>query len=344
MSPSILCLDIGSGTQDVLLHLPDREPENCPKFVLPAPARLVGQRIDALTKAGKPVYLHGANMGGGFFHALSRHLKAGLPAASHPDAAASLSDNPERVTAMGVRLSESCPAGYSPVHLADFDPGFWRAFLALAELDYPDLILAAAQDHGFHPEGKNRAGRFKLWERLLGECAGDPDSLLHVRPPAVFTRLVGLQAATGGGPVADTGAAAILGALSDPEIEAKAHDTGALVLNMGNSHVLAALLRRDRIVGVYEQHTGVLTPEELLSDLTRFRQGHLPCEEVLDRYGHGCLTLESLPEIPIYVLGPKRGLLSGFDVRFPCPGGDMMLAGCFGLLRAWRRSGEKTNA
>ena len=41
----VLCVDIGSGTQDALLARPGLECENWPRFVLPAPARLVAQRI-----------------------------------------------------------------------------------------------------------------------------------------------------------------------------------------------------------------------------------------------------------------------------------------------------------
>ena len=42
MGKTTLCIDIGSGTQDVLLYSPDTEVENCPKFVLPAPALQIG--------------------------------------------------------------------------------------------------------------------------------------------------------------------------------------------------------------------------------------------------------------------------------------------------------------
>ena len=46
----VLCLDIGSGTQDALLARPGLEYENWPRFVLPSPARLVAQRIRELTE------------------------------------------------------------------------------------------------------------------------------------------------------------------------------------------------------------------------------------------------------------------------------------------------------
>ena len=41
----ILSLDIGSGTQDVLLALPGKRAENWPRFVLPSPALAVAERL-----------------------------------------------------------------------------------------------------------------------------------------------------------------------------------------------------------------------------------------------------------------------------------------------------------
>jgi hypothetical protein len=42
--------------------------------------------------------------------------------------------------------------------------------------------------------------------------------------------------------------------------------------------------------------------------------------------------------LPIVVTGPRRELLAGSElpVEFAAPHGDMMLTGCFGLLRALR--------
>ena len=83
---------------------------------------------------------------------------------------------------------------------------------------------------------------------------------------------------------------------------------------------------------------------KLWSDLAAFRRGCLPFEQVFEEKGHGCLCLD-LPEEadgfgPTYVLGPRRALLEGYDVSFPAPGGDMMLAGCFGLLKGLALRGQ----
>lgn len=333
----LLLLDIGSGTQDVLYVLPGQEPSNWPKFVLPAPARGVARRIRQLTAQGRDIYLSGTNMGGGFAQALNEHLSTGRRAAAHPEAALALADDLSLVEAMGVQLADICPAGHANVRLADFEPGFWQAFLAAAGLEQPDTVAACAQDHGFHPGKSNREGRFRLWERFLTEAEGRPEALVLRAPPPELTRLAALQRSIGGGAVADSGPAAVLGVLSVPEIERDAHERGACIVNIGNSHTIAFLVFRGRVFGVYEQHTGLVDKERLWSDLTRFKAGQLGFAEVFEARGHGCMTLDLPAEAGTfgrtYVIGPRRGLLDGAPVEFPHPGGDMMLAGCFGLLK-----------
>lgn len=341
MQQTMLLLDIGSGTQDVLYYVPGRELENCPKFVLPAPARLVAQRVTALTQRGVSIYLHGTNMGGGFFRALKLHMEAGYSVAIHPEAAFALHDNQDKVRSWGIAIEESCPAGYVPVALADFDPAWWQAFLGMAGLEYPDVIIAAAQDHGFHPDafgGGNRIGRFTLWRDLLATHQGDLAALMYGTAPAPMTRLAAIQRAAGYGPVADSAAAALLGALFMPEIAARSHREGILIVNAGNSHTVAFLVYKERVLGVYEHHTGMLTSEKLVEDLVEFRRGWLTDDMVRTSGGHGCMNLP-LPEeaegfMPAYILGPRREILRG-QGQFIAPGGDMMLAGCFGLLKGY---------
>ncbi len=344
----VLFLDIGSGTQDALLYSPNMELANCPKFVLPSPARQVSARIDALTLSGRDIHLHGLNMGGGFGGAVSRAVTVGRRVTAEPGAAKALADDPERVRSMGLDIVEHCPQGSVGVYLTDFDPGFWRAWLSAAGLSLPETVVVAAQDHGYHPGVSNRISRFKFWERFLREpqdgMVARPESLLMAVPPADLTRLAAIGSATAG-PVADTGAAAMLGALFVPEIEAESRERGILAVNCGNGHTVAFLLFAGRVWGVYEHHTGLLTPERLREHLDRFARGKLSGEEIFADRGHGCLTMDLPPEAkgftPMYVLGPQRDLLKGAPAAFPAPGGDMMLAGCYGLLKAWREMGEE---
>jgi hypothetical protein len=58
--------------------------------------------------------------------------------------------------------------------------------------------------------------------------------------------------------------------------------------------------------------------------------------------GHGALVYADEPlsldggDFGVAVTGPRRGLMRGSTLRpyFAVPYGDMMIAGCFGLLRA----------
>src|ERR671919_1788650 len=61
----ILAIDVGAGTQDVLLYDPAREPENSLKLVLPSQTQIVAARVREATAAKLPVHLRGVLMGGG---------------------------------------------------------------------------------------------------------------------------------------------------------------------------------------------------------------------------------------------------------------------------------------
>ena len=58
----ILCIDVGTGTQDILLFDSSTEVENCLKLVMPSPTQLVASRIRAATAARQPILLTGTIM------------------------------------------------------------------------------------------------------------------------------------------------------------------------------------------------------------------------------------------------------------------------------------------
>jgi uncharacterized protein (DUF1786 family) len=332
---NVLCLDIGSGTQDVLYFMENREIENCPKFILPSPAMMLAEEIKKYTQEGKNIYLYGENMGGGFKGVLFAHISQGLKVACSSDAAYALADNLDKVRKMGIEIVETPPEGFCPIYLTDFAPGFWKGFFNLLGLKYPDLIVVAAQDHGFFPDMSNRLGRFKIWKDFL-DNGGEIKELLYNRPPENLTRLQTIHRITGGGLVADTGAAAILGAIYENEVRETSHKNGICIVNIGNSHTIAFLIYQDKVYGIYEHHTMLLSGEKLWEHLNRFKRGELSNKEIFEDQGHGCLVKESVLEIGefknTYVIGPKRAMLEGYPVKFIAPAGDMMLAGAVGLL------------
>jgi uncharacterized protein (DUF1786 family) len=58
----ILAIDIGAGTQDILLFDTGENIENCTSLVLPAPSRIFAKKLSALKNN---VYIQGDTTGGG---------------------------------------------------------------------------------------------------------------------------------------------------------------------------------------------------------------------------------------------------------------------------------------
>jgi len=101
----ILALDVGTGTQDILVFDTAGPVENCVKLVMPSATAIAAGRIRRATAAGQAVVLTGTVQGGGPCHwALEEHLRAGLAAFATPEAATTFDDDLTRVTAQGVTL------------------------------------------------------------------------------------------------------------------------------------------------------------------------------------------------------------------------------------------------
>jgi uncharacterized protein (DUF1786 family) len=332
-----LAIDVGGGTQDILLWQPDVSLENCAKMILPSQTVVVARRIHRCTLQGLPIFLGGSLMGGGAcVSAIRQHLQRGYPVYAEVEAALTIYDNLDRVSALGVTLVEEPPAEAHTVMMGDVDlPALARA-LAAFEVELPTSYAVAVQDHGFSPHGSNRLFRFQQWRDFLN-AGGRVEQLWYTEPPSTLTRMLAIQQQVPGALVMDTGAAAIVGALCDP-VAAEKSEEGLIVLNLGNQHAVAALVLKSRIVGIYEHHTGCLTPAKLRDHLERFRWGTLSDEEVFADQGHGCVTLTQAAAMSTFstvvVTGPQRSLAESLGYYFAAPYGDMMLSGCFGLIRA----------
>lgn len=336
---SLLALDVGGGTQDILIWEPGQPLENAVKMVLPAPTQILSRRVGRLTAQGRPIFLTGRLMGGGAVtQAVRRHLAQGLPVYATSQAAFTLNDRLELVQAWGVTLTEAPPAEAATLTLGDVDLDNLRGVLAAYEVPFPRHFAVAVQDHGFHPEGSNRRFRFQYWENFLQQ-GGKLADLAFRQPPGRFTRMAAVAETLPGVVLMDTCTAGVRGALLDPQ--AQEHLTeGLTVVNLGNAHTFAALVRGDRLRGIYEHHTGLLTPEKLFSQLARFQAGELTNAEVFDDQGHGCAYAAEFPQEAnpfsfTVITGPRRRLARGWPGVWAAPFGDMMLSGCFGLAAAF---------
>ncbi|HEU0027662.1 MAG TPA: DUF1786 family protein [Ktedonobacterales bacterium] len=359
----ILAVDVGTGTQDILLFDSGESIENCFQLIMPSPTVIVQRRILGATAAGAPVLLTGHIMGGGPCAWAARdHAQAGYPCYVTPDAARTLDDDLAQVEALGLRVvsEDEVPAIRAregarlvEIEMGDFDgAALQAAFHAFGVDASVDAVAVAAFDHGAAPPGvSDRRFRF---DAITGRVRQRPDALAFAwrreSLPPDLTRLAAVGAAAARYPsgdgraepvviVMDTGAAALAGALEDPTVRSLDE---ALVANIGNFHTLAFHLRGRRITGLFEHHTGELDRPRLEGYLRDLARGDLDNERIFADSGHGALILEPPGAVVdgeppfLAVTGPRRELLRGSALRpyEPAPHGDMMLAGCFGLLRA----------
>jgi uncharacterized protein (DUF1786 family) len=342
--PRILAIDVGTGTQDVLVFEAGTLIENAVQLIMPSPTVVLAERVKQATRDRVDLVLTGVTMGGGPDHwAVEAHLKAGLRVYATPDAARTFDDDLERVTAMGIRIVDAPNGAAAARRLEMRDFYFGELMAALQAFGVStafDAVAVAVFDHGAAPPGvSDRRFRFDyLREQVergtgltgFGFLAEDiPDRMTRMR--AVASSWTGSQPLF----VMDTGPAAILGALEDRRVRSMSR---VMIANLGNFHTIAALLEGRAICGLLEHHTGELTKARLEEYLEALGAGTVSNQAVFDDMGHGALTVGAalgLPEL-LTVIGPRRSLLDGsrLDPYLAVPHGDMMLAGCFGLLRA----------
>jgi uncharacterized protein (DUF1786 family) len=106
----IIALDIGGGTQDILLYNPLDSMENAVKLVVPSPTVIAAKRLARATDSQKDVFLSGRVMGGGSIsRAVKKHLEAGFKVYSLKDPAMTIHDNLDKVASMGVEIVDNKP-------------------------------------------------------------------------------------------------------------------------------------------------------------------------------------------------------------------------------------------
>jgi uncharacterized protein (DUF1786 family) len=337
LNTPLLAIDVGAGTQDILLYDPAREPENCLKLVLPSQTQVVGAKVRAATAARQTLHLQGGVMGGGASSdAMKAHLEAGLPLSATPSAAQTIHNDLERVTALGVTLRDDAPPGAVVVETGDIDLAGLQAALAPFGVSLLDRLAVAVQDHGYQPGAGNNDVRFAYLQNLLND-GGDLRRMVYTTPPAGMTRMAAVAQAHPGAILMDTGAAAVLGALADPAVGRAAAHAGAILVNVGNMHTFATLVRGKRLYGLFEHHTGGITPEIIRDLVEGLRGGTLDTTGFRDHFdGHGAALDPAYREVGpfpfVAITGPNRRLARSLGYHEAAPHGDMMLAGSWGLV------------
>jgi uncharacterized protein (DUF1786 family) len=224
----ILALDIGTGTQDILLFDSTGPVENCVKLVMPSPTMIASGRIRNATAAGRPVLLTGVIQGGGPCHwALEDHLRAGLAAFATPEAATTFDDDLDAVQAMGIHIvgqDEARQIDAARIELRDLYLDSIGDALRAFDVDPEvDAYAVGCLDHGASPPGySDRLFRFDHLRRVVTQNNDlRAFAYLPAELPEYLTRaraLVGQLPAGVPAIFLDTGPAAALGALLDPTV------------------------------------------------------------------------------------------------------------------------------
>ena len=356
----ILTVDIGTGTQDIFLYNSALDVENGFKLVLPSPTMMIHRRVRQALQARTPILLTGHQMGGGpSAWAIQEAARTGVPVYMTPEAATTLNDELDKVRAQGIHIvseEESQKIEAQKIVLKDFDFDLIaRTFMEYGvSLDDLSAVAVAVFDHGNAPAGvSDRQFRFDyLDKRIHAKNSLSSFIFPSTEIPPIMTRL---QAVADSAPnlpcpllVMDTAPAAVLGATLDPVVAKREHQ---LIVNVGNFHTIAFRLRSGRIEGVFEHHTGEIDREKLEGLLYKLADGSLKHQDVFDDMGHGALVYAGEPfefgqdEFDVVVTGPRRSMFAltpalSHEERgmlrpyFAAPFGDMMIAGCFGLLAA----------
>jgi len=361
----ILSVDIGTGTQDIFLYDSNLDIENGFKLVLPSPTMMVHRRLKQTLHTRTPILLTGHQMGGGpSAWAIEEVARAGIPVYMTPNAARTLNDELDKVEKLGIKIvseEESKKLALNNVEgleiksleLMDFDfklisKTFMDYGVALNDLG---AIAVAVFDHGNAPAGvSDRLFRFDyLDERIRQHNSLSSFAFLSSDIPKIMSRLQSVADSAGELPcplvVMDTAPAAILGADFDPVVAKRKQK---IICNVGNFHTLAFRLGENGIEGVFEHHTGEIDLPKLESLLRRLADGSLKHQDVFDDMGHGALMYTDevfefgKDDFDVVVTGPRRSMFGRGGSRpaptlrpyFATPFGDMMIAGCFGLLAA----------
>jgi len=332
-----LAIDIGAGTQDILLFDSNKKIENCTSLVLPTPSKIFAEKLKSIEGN---VFISGDTIGGGSIaRAIVSHLKKGYRVVMEESAAYSIRNDLDEVKSMGIEIGmKSEWDGFKKLDIREIDLPILKDFLLRFGEDLElDVIAIAVQDHGVAPKGvSDRAFRFEKMEAMLRKD-NRPEAFHFTEDsiPFYYLRMRSAVKAirrTSSTPVMvmDTSFSAILGCIGEV--------TGpSVVVNVGNSHTIAALLINGKIEGLYEQHTHELTPKKLGHDLGSFIQGELSGRKVFEENGHGAITLRPFNgEVSVFVTGPNRDLFrdTGMKFVYAAPGGNTMMTGPMGLVRA----------
>jgi len=333
----ILAVDVGVGTQDIMLYDTDHPIENSVKMVMPSPTKILAKRI---SKHHNDIIISGATMGGGPVNkAVKNHIGRGYKVLMTERSARTIRDDLNRVKALGIKIipEDEIHPELGNIELKDIDLKAIRESLSKfdVKLDF-DHIGVAVQDHGYMEGTGDRNFRFMKIKEKLDVPISPEDFAYYGEVPEYFTRMNGvLNTLKGYKPtIMDSKFASICGATCDNYVK---NLKSAIIMDIGNGHTIAASYENGKIVGVFEHHTHSLDPEKIKYLIGKLADGTITHNEVHDDGGHGAWVTGPINDFECLVsTGPMRSILqkTDFKVHYAAPAGDVMMTGPVGLIKA----------
>lgn len=336
----ILAIDVGTGTQDIMIYDDEKELENSIKLVLPSPHLLISQKIREIENN---IYFDGEIMGGGKIKkTLQEHMEKGYNVVMEETPAKTIRDKISQVEALGIEIAspEKEYKDYSKITLGDINITKLSKFLLGYDLEFDfDEIAIAVQDHGYNENMGDRDFRFEKFRQKLEKPIKPEEFAFKGNVPDYYTRMKAVERSIVSEGIdiqpllMDTKFASIAGMCYD---EIASTLNSFIAIDIGNGHTTAASIENGKIQGIFEHHTSSLTHESLENYLKRLADGVITNEEVYNDHGHGAHVINPISKIEkIIVSGPKRELIekTNLDWHHACPGGDVMMTGTVGLIK-----------
>ena len=336
----ILAIDVGTGTQDIMIYDTQKELENSIKLVLPSPHLYISQQIREIEN---DIYFKGEIMGGGKIkNSILEHMEKGYRVVMNSRCAKTIRDNLDQVRSYGIEIddNESEYKDFTKIAMGDINISKLSEFLLGYDLEFDfDEIAIAVQDHGYNENMGDRDFRFEKIREKIKEPISPMEFGFRDDLPEYFTRMQAVRRILKGegldeSPLLmDTKFASIAGMCFD---EVAKSLNSFIVIDIGNGHTTAASIEDGKIQGVFEHHTSSLTGESLERYIKRLATAEITNEEVYNDHGHGAHALNPISKIEkVIVSGPKRELIekTNLDWHHAAPGGDVMMTGTVGLIK-----------
>ncbi len=347
LKETILAMDIGTGTKDIMLFEPNKNFENMIKFVVPTPALNYSRTISS---QNRDISIGGYTIGGGkVVSAVKNHISRGFNVFTETLPAYTFRNNLQDVSRIGVQLQNDI--SNPDLYFDEIELPLYFSILEKIGFDQNQIsvIGVSAQDHGIHSHGAS--SRKKRFEYFLEKLSPEPDIrnliFMDTTVPKHFQRLYSAQSCIQKSHpemkiiLMDTCVSALLGARLDPQIINL--EGPILFINFGNGHTMACIMEGEKILSFFEHHTSMLKENTArVGDyLKRLSEGQLQFEEIYSDGGHGCHTFSPIQYSQLsatVVTGPNRYLAKNAEIGDyieAAPAGDMMMAGPLGLVRGY---------